>query len=382
MNIGVVGGGIFGVTAALELRARGHTVTLLEQGTIPNDRASSTDAAKTIRRLYGRNATYVELAERSAARWQTWHERLGRTIYFRVGQLEIVDRFEPGTRPYESWRYLGAQGSAIEILTPQESRKRFPQFAYRPGDTCVFDPWGGYLASSRAMAGLGRMAREAGVVVRERTRVTGVEECSKGIWLGTAGELIRFDRVALTAGVWLGQLVPGLRPHLRPTLQQMAFFAPATPERFAAVPVWSVNADEEGWYGHPLLSEGVVKVANDLLGPGVDPDADRHVTDGFLAGAHAFVAQRLPALADAELVGGRACLYENTPDRHFIIDWAPGSGRILVAGGGSGHAFKFGGSLGDLIADALEERDNPLGALFRTGSRFQATGHPPTIRSG
>jgi N-methyl-L-tryptophan oxidase len=64
------------------------------------------------------------------------------------------------------------------------------------------------------------------------------------------------------------------------------------------------------------------------------------------------------------------CLYENTPDRDFIIDWVPGSRRILVAGGGSGHGFKFGGSIGAVIADALEEKANPLGDLFRIGKRF------------
>jgi sarcosine oxidase len=63
-------------------------------------------------------------------------------------------------------------------------------------------------------------------------------------------------------------------------------------------------------------------------------------------------------------------IVENTPDGHFLIDWAPGTRRVLVAGGGSGHGFKFGGSLGPVIADALEEKENPLGSLFRAGRRF------------
>jgi glycine/D-amino acid oxidase-like deaminating enzyme len=67
---------------------------------------------------------------------------------------------------------------------------------------------------------------------------------------------------------------------------------------------------------------------------------------------------------------GRKCLYCNTPDDHFVIDWLPGSERVLIAGGGSGHGFKFGSSLGPVISDALEEKDNCYGKLFRIGERF------------
>src|SRR6266511_5533460 len=68
MKIGVVGAGIFGIAATLELQARGHTVVVFDQGKVPNPKASSTDAAKTIRRFYGETGTYVELVERAAAR--------------------------------------------------------------------------------------------------------------------------------------------------------------------------------------------------------------------------------------------------------------------------------------------------------------------------
>jgi glycine/D-amino acid oxidase-like deaminating enzyme len=98
----------------------------------------------------------------------------------------------------------------------------------------------------------------------------------------------------------------------------------------------------------------------------------REVSPAFLERAAAFVARRMPALARGELAGGRACLYTNTPDHHFVIDYV--LPRVLVAGGGSGHGFKFGGSIGPVIADALEARANRLGDLFRLGSRFVGAG--------
>src|SRR6185437_2358316 len=106
MNVGVVGAGIFGITAAIELRGRGHSVTVFERGAVPCEQASSTDTSKTIRRLYGDNATYVELVERAALTWERWNQRLGGSIYFRTGQIQIDRNFRPGWRIHESWQFL------------------------------------------------------------------------------------------------------------------------------------------------------------------------------------------------------------------------------------------------------------------------------------
>src|SRR5207244_7615553 len=57
---------------SLALHARGHAVTLFERGRVPYATASSTDTSKTIRRLYGDNAVYVELAERAERAWHRW----------------------------------------------------------------------------------------------------------------------------------------------------------------------------------------------------------------------------------------------------------------------------------------------------------------------
>ena len=72
MRLAIVGAGVFGIAAAVEAATRGHQVTVYEQGDIPNPRASSTDVSKAIRRTWyvGDNDTYVELAERSALRWE------------------------------------------------------------------------------------------------------------------------------------------------------------------------------------------------------------------------------------------------------------------------------------------------------------------------
>ena len=266
---------------------------------------------------------------------------------------------------------LGDREDGIQRLSLKQATQRFPQFALEAEDILLYDPWTGYLRSGQALTDLAGLARSEGVRIREETAVTEVKEVGGEVQVN-GDRTLTCDRAVVAAGAWIVRLLPGLRHHLRITRNQMAFFQPEQPEAFAqtSFPVWSVTSAEEAWYGFPYLQEGYVKVADDLKLDLADPDVDRAPTEEFLERARQFVAARIPALAEAELIGGRSCLYTNTSDDNFIIDWAPGSQRILIAGGGSGHGFKFGGSIGPVVADALEDKQNENGELFRIGKRL------------
>ena len=391
MNVGVVGAGIFGVAAALELRSRGHDVTLYEQGKVPSEKASSTDVSKVMRRDgYGPSETYLELVRLSAEKWQVWHDQMGKGLYFQTGKLVVYRDFRPGTKGYDAWSFLGEWGPQIKLLTPQEARIRFPQLTYLDTDFCVHDPWAGYVATGQTVEVLGKLARDEGVVVREDTPVTHVDDSSSGVKVAVDGGQVDLDRVVIATGVWMGRLVPQLDSRLRVSRHHIALVRPADPDLFAhgRLPVWSINEDlspdepdwEVGWYGFPLLQGGIVKLCNAEPGEIVDPGVERDSNPEFVESMWEFVARRLPALTGGKLVESRTCLYTETPDREFVIDWMPGSQRVLLAGGGSGHGGKFGGSIGEVIADALEEKPNRLGDFFRIGDRFDAEVKPGSRR--
>ena len=378
MRAAVVGAGVFGLSTAIELRRRGHDVTVFERGPIPHPDASSTDVSKAIRRTwYGDVDAYVDLVERASVMWREWEENFGDRVYHQCGQLVVLSDFGPGTPMYASWQLLRRRGIDVELLDAGEAASRFPQFAFDGGETCVYDPWAGYLESGRAVRFMADMASELGIRLAHHTPVAAVDETADGVRVQTESGGRVFDAAVVAAGVWLGRLVPSLAAHVRLSHQQMVFVEVDAPERFAhgAFPMFTFDPDQGGWYGFPLLREGYLKIAEERIGPEVDADLDRAVTPEFADMAVDFLRRRIPEMARGRLLGGRSCLYANTPDDHFFIDRAPGADRVFVAGGGSGHGFKFGGAIGELAADAVEDRDNPLGELFRIGDRL-AQAHP------
>src|SRR5256714_12502618 len=104
----VAGAGVFGVTAAIELRKRGHAVVLVDPGPLPHPLAASTDISKAVRLEYGADEPYTALAEEAIEGWRRWNRDLG-TLYHEEGLL-LLGPAPPalGTLDQDS-RQLGSQ---------------------------------------------------------------------------------------------------------------------------------------------------------------------------------------------------------------------------------------------------------------------------------
>lgn len=371
MRMIIVGAGINGVTAAIELKKRGHKVTLVDPGPLPHPLAASTDISKAVRAAYGADEDYTALAERSIALWREWNKQLDIELYHEVGFLCMRQRkLQPGDFEYESVKLLKRRGHRIERIDSAQLRERFPAWNAERYPDGFLDREAGYAESGGVVATLVERAKSFGVELREGTRFAELHERNRrvnGIILQDR-QVLAGDVVVMAVGAWTPYLLPFTRKFFSATGHPVFHLKPQRPELFAPerFPIFGADISSTGFYGFPLSREGVVKIANHGLGREMSPESpEREITPEEENKMREFLAGTFPALADAPIVYTRRCFYCDTNDGHFWIAPDPERKGLIVAAGDSGHGFKFAPLLGEIIADAAEGKANPLSKKFR-----------------
>lgn len=362
----VVGGGIFGITGALALAQRGASVILADSGPIPHPLAASTDVSKVIRADYGDDELYTDLMREAFVGWDRWNASITPAPYHETGFLLLSEGpMTDGT--FERASYERAPGA--QRVDPDVLRRRFPSWnADRYADGYL-SPRAGWAESGRVVEVLAAEARASGVDVRQHVPIRALSESGgnvTGVVLAD-GTVWDADVVVVAAGTWTWTLVPELADRLVSVGQPVIHFKPADRRPFQAdvFPVWAADISRTGWYGFPALPDGRVKVANHGPGRVIHPDAPRAIVPDDEARFRAFLRDAIPGLADAPVAYTRLCMYSDTFDGDFLIARHPTREGLVVASGGSGHAFKFAPVLGDLIADVVKGVRNPWTHRFR-----------------
>jgi sarcosine oxidase len=316
-----------------------------------------------MRGTYGPDQPYTEMAARALQLWQKYEGKWKRQFLHRTGVLWMAsgrdDAFERG-----STRLLDAAKVPHEELSDSQMRKRWPQINFEGVAWGIFEPQCGYLdARASCKAVVDAFVSAGGTYRQWAVAVDGLESVlERGVVL-SEGSLLRADQYVFACGPWLGKLFPKTIGSLvRATKQDVFFFGlPPGDVRYSeeCLPVW---ADHSGHflYGIPGSGRRGFKIADDTRGPVFDPtNGERLVSSETLKHVREYVSFRFPGLKDAPLTETRVCQYEQTPDSHFIIDRHPAVRNVWLVGGGSGHGFKHGPAIGELLSELLLEDREP-----------------------
>ena len=173
----VVGAGVNGVTAAIELKKRGLEVVLVDPGPLPHALAASTDISKAVRAAYGADGDYTALAERSIKLWRQWNEEFGPNLYHEVGVMFVRRaKMEPGDFEHESLKLLEKRGLKVARMDSPQLWKRFPAWnpeLYLDG---VLELEAGYAESGRVVSTLVNRAKSLSIELREGVRFSHLDE--------------------------------------------------------------------------------------------------------------------------------------------------------------------------------------------------------------
>ena len=351
-DVAVIGAGVFGAWTAYSLQKSGASVVLLDAYGPANARASSGGESRIIRMGYGAGDVYTRWSMHALPLWKELFARAGRPELFQqTGVLWIAHEGEPYA--LATLETLARAGTQFEKLSHEDLSRRYPQIVFDSDSWGIFEPQSGVLMARRAVQAVVAEAQKFGVAYKAEAALTPSGDGRLKEIATANGSTISAASFVFACGPWLPKVFPELLGgRIFPTRQEIFFFGvPSGDTRFAppSMPTWLQMRDE--FYGMPDLESRGFKIAHDHHGPLVDPDAQsRTATPEAITAAKEFLARRFPALKDAPIVESRVCQYENTSSGDFLIDRHPSFENVWLVGGGSGHGFKHGPSVGEYAA--------------------------------
>jgi len=352
----VVGAGAFGGWTALNLARSGADVTLVEAWAAGHPRSSSGGETRVIRQMYA-DPLYARMARRALAlfdRAETeWNQPLlYRTGVLFLGQSEASGYFEAGTSA------LRSQEIGFEQLNRQALAARWPQVSLEGIEQATFEPQSGYLLARRSCHAVTQAFQRAGGKLIHGRATPGTIRSNRLESLRLSnGQVLAADAFVFACGPWLPGLFPEvLGPLLATSRQEVYYFGTPAGDRAhdeAGLPVWA-DFGPRLWYGIPGSERRGFKIADDSHGTAIDPEhADRIPSQDGIQAAREYIGARFPGLAGAPMIDARVCQYTNTRSGDFVVDRHPEAANLWLAGGGSGHGFKHGPALGEMIAESV-----------------------------
>ncbi|UHA75274.1 N-methyl-L-tryptophan oxidase [Paenibacillus sp. 481] len=364
----VIGAGSFGASAGAHLARAGAKVLLLDAYYPPHERGSHHGATRIFRAGYTMGSAYVELAKLARERWleleRDAEQILGGycqgSLFLPTGTISIgarnndaLAKKEAGCLqheiPYQRWDQY-------------ETERLYPVLSLPKDSEVLFEPWGGVLLSEQIIKAYIQLAIRAGAQFLPYHPVQQINSSRSGVQIVSGNKRFEAGRVLVTAGVYLPQLLPALQLPIQAARRVFAWYEDQKGLHDAAqFPSFIVHEHEGSeYYGIPSLQGSGLKVGHHQRGQswGLDqPVAPFGTYPSDEGELHAFVKRMFPRVGECS--GGAACLYELTPNEHFMIDRHPTEERIWFAGGGSGHGFKFASAIGPLLGEWLLQGTPP-----------------------
>lgn len=360
-KVAVIGAGAFGGWTALHLLREGYDVTLTDQYGAGNNQSSSGGETRLLRAFYGDQQIYFDMALRSMGHWKALEEQTGKKIYHPQGLLILQHPGGGVPGALAAAHMYERAGLTLEQLTPIDAAKRWPQLDTSGLEKIWHDPASGYLeARDGCKAVLDLFVKEGGKFITAQALLKDIPNGHLEAVSLSGGGRLEADIFVFAGGPWLLRLFPGIAP-LKVTRQGYFYFAPPVhlSKEIARLPTWvNWSADGNLSYGVPGYDGRGFKVAvtvNEDISDRFDI-YDRYLKPEELQQAQDVLQQRFPAMAGRPLIEQRVCQYTETPDKDFILDQHPHAANVWILGGGSGHGYKHGAAIGELVAANITGR--------------------------
>lgn len=358
-----------GSAALYQLARRGARVVGLDQFAPPHEFGSTHGESRITRLAIGEGAAYVPLARRTHEIWRELEAAGGEPLlHLTGGYIFCPDEEGAAFHGQSDFVVRTAEIAAAHhiphrVCSAAEVRRQLPMVRLGDEYHAYFEPTGGVANPERAVAVQLRLAEKLGAAVHKGERVLGYRYAADGVTVTTNKGSYAADKVIVAAGAWVKDFLPEAWRRPFAIYRQVFYWFEAedlaafAAERFPFI-IW-IGEEQADFYSiFPVVAgnTAAVKMVTEDYLETTDPErVAREVSQAEIDHMyHHFIQRKIDGLT-ANCVKARICLYTNTPDEHFVIDFHPESQRVIIASPCSGHGFKHSAAIGEMLAQlALE----------------------------
>lgn len=352
----IVGAGCFGMSTGYYASRLGLSVLLIDANDPPHSEGSHHGGTRLFRSAYTMGSEYVSLALQSRSLWLKLQQEAQVELFRQTGVVSVGHEHSSFLdSKKDSCRQFGIPSIN---MTAKELTERWEGLMIPSGMTGLLEPEAGVLFSEHIIETYRRLALANGAKLLTNVRVTGIEEGTNTRWVQTTEGVFKANSVLVASGALSASVLPELKDIIRPVRKTVGWFdVPNGLYNDPVFPAFVFNiGDDIEYYGIPDIGHEGLKLGRHdggiphIPGQSIIP-FDRERDEAELTG---FLSRFMPEVGS--LIRGSACLYETAPDERFMIGPVPGRNRVWLAGGGSGHGFKFGSAIGWSLALQFSEQ--------------------------
>lgn len=386
-DVAVVGLGAMGSAALYQLSKTGLKVVGIDRFTPPHSKGSSHGQSRITRQALGEGTYYSPLVLRANEIWRELEHLTGQKLFDPCGFLMICNQ---GNDFFETTKQASIEyGIDHQLLDARAVAEKFPAVDLAQDESAYYEPGGGYLRPEKCIEVQLQLARDNGAVLRFGVEVTSIQEDAKGVTVSfDNGESIRADKVICAQGPWVTGFIPLSIKSLFKTLYQTLYWFDYRDSAAAhlmpgTMPVIMCKTrrlrgpEHYNFYGFPILpgKPHGIKFAIHDIPPEIDPDQKDEVPP--VAGVAELLYENVSKFVsgiEPAVVQQTNCVYTVTPDENFVIDYSPGSDRIIIASPCSGHGFKHSAAIGEVLAQMVTRGTSTIDISEFSLARFTSKG--------
>ncbi|WP_138420573.1 N-methyl-L-tryptophan oxidase [Aquibacillus sediminis] len=357
----IVGAGTMGMAAGSYLAKQGKCVLLIDSHNPPHAEGSHHGETRIIRHAYGEGENYVKMALRAQELWHELQVQSDEDIFIPTGVINIG---QPDSTFIQNVISSAETHSLnVEKLTKEEINQRWTGFQVPEGYIGCYEVDSGVLMSENCISAFRKQAEAHGAVLKVNASVTNISIFENSVEVKAGDESFTAASLIMTPGAGTRKLLPLVDLDLPLQELRNTFSWFETDEHIyqsSTFPAFSFKLPNETYYGFPSIEQAGVKIGrhdggiprdmNKALEPFGTYDQDKQDVPNF--------ANRcMPNVGPHKM--GKACTYTDTPDGDFIIDKHPNHEHVVIACGFSGHGFKFGSVVGEILSQLVTGNKEP-----------------------